>query len=123
MRHAVASERRGHPRPRGGGRVLRRQVPRHRDTGNGGRGRPFLVDPYTAPAVALMREYLAFWSSPLLFRYSLYHIKKRGGLFPWQSIIPRVLTSITFRTLERPFPYDAELIGEYKVLVIGKIVS
>ena len=39
MRHAVASERRGHPRPRGGGRVRRRQVPRQRDAGNGGRGR------------------------------------------------------------------------------------
>ena len=58
-----------------------------------------------------------------VFIISLYHIEKRGGLFPWQGIIPRVLTSITFRTLERPFPYDAELIGEYKVLVIGKIVS
>ena len=39
LRHAVASERRGHPRPRGGGRVRRRQVPRQRDAGNGGRGR------------------------------------------------------------------------------------
>ena len=41
MRHAVASERRGHPRPRGGGRVRRRQVPRQRDAGNGGRGDHF----------------------------------------------------------------------------------
>ena len=39
MRHAVASERRGHPRPREGERVRRRQVPRHRDARNGGRGR------------------------------------------------------------------------------------
>ena len=39
MWHAVASERRGHPRPREGERVRRRQVPRHRDARNGGRGR------------------------------------------------------------------------------------
>ena len=31
--------RRVHPRTRGGGRVRRRQVPRQRDAGNGGRGR------------------------------------------------------------------------------------
>ena len=39
MRQQLASERRGQPRPRGGGRVRRRQVPRQRDAGNGGRGR------------------------------------------------------------------------------------